>query len=131
MTKRTITNMARNAINYIVLFATYLSGLVSGKPSIDAGGCMVKAGENGAHAGNDRPVIGTSPGISGNDIAYSPPRRGPYLGECVGPCVCYFIGSHEMYKLVREASERAGLANVPSFFRTLEVNGARNKLAGA
>ena len=93
--------------------------MVSSKSPVSTAKREIEKGDHGSHARNDRFIQGTPKGIQGNDL--SRPSRGarPYLGQCVGVDLCYFIGNIEMYNLITEATKRAGLENPFRYFRAL------------
>lgn len=110
-----------NDFKSAILFIAGLLGLVDRASKNSEGADKGETKSAYQDYGVNQSVVRASKNILGNDFASSPRRNRTYLGECSGLDICYFIGSIEVYNLVREASKRAGLANVHSFVRTLEA----------
>lgn len=119
MKKTNLKTMFRNVVNNLLIFVAYGFTLDGIKPAIGPAKRQDEKRDYVSNGGNDRAIFRAHESLSGNDFARSSRRNRTYIGECVGPDVCYFIGTHEMYNLIREATKSAGLENVHRFVRTL------------
>lgn len=81
------------------------------------------------NARNDRAFNRPQKNFSRDDFKSSPSRNSSNIGKRVGAGVSYFIGSWEVYCIIRDAAKRGGLEDIPRFVRTIETDRYRANYA--